>query len=318
MDSGNREHKDRLFTYLFGAEENRAWTLSLFNAVAGTSYTDPSEITITTIREIMYLGAHNDLSFLMAGMMNLYEQQSTYNPNMPARMLEYLADLYAKLMADLNISKYSRRLNPLPVPKLVVFYNGTDAMPDEKILSLKDAFSNPKESDVDVTVRMLNINLGHNRKLMASCKPLEEYAWLVAEIRKNVKRKKAALRNSARRAVKKGQEPAPKVPTKVILRYAIDRAIADMPEGFEIKHFLLVNQAEVNGMLLTEFDYDYEMRLIRRDEREEGERREREKTIANLLKTHTPEWICNEFSWYSPEEVYAVQAKLAVEGGSGK
>ena len=65
---------------------------------------------------------------------------------------------------------------------------------------------------------------------------------------------------------------------------------------------------------------------MRKHSREEGERSgfkkgrrgEREETIANMLKTHTPEWICNEFNWYSPEEVYAVQAKLAAEGGCGK
>lgn len=29
----NREHKDRLFNFIFGSEENREWTLSLYNAV---------------------------------------------------------------------------------------------------------------------------------------------------------------------------------------------------------------------------------------------------------------------------------------------
>ena len=117
MDTGNIQYKDRLFTYLFGSAEHPEWTLSLYNAVAGTAYTDASEIQITTIREILYFGIHNDVSFLMAGMMNLYEQQSTFNPNMPVRMLEYMADLFAKYMAEQNMSKYTRKLNTLPVPK---------------------------------------------------------------------------------------------------------------------------------------------------------------------------------------------------------
>lgn len=58
------EYKDRLFNFLFGSEENKAWTLSLYNAVNGSNYTDPSMITITTIKEVMYLGMHNDVSFL--------------------------------------------------------------------------------------------------------------------------------------------------------------------------------------------------------------------------------------------------------------
>ena len=51
MPSGNGEYKDRLFNFLFGSEENRAWTLSLYNAVNGSAYDDPSQITFTTIRE---------------------------------------------------------------------------------------------------------------------------------------------------------------------------------------------------------------------------------------------------------------------------
>ena len=29
----NREYKDRLFTFIFGKEQNKAWTLELYNAI---------------------------------------------------------------------------------------------------------------------------------------------------------------------------------------------------------------------------------------------------------------------------------------------
>ena len=67
----NIQYKDRLFSFLFGSEENKAWTLSLYNAVNGSSYDDPNEIEITTIKEIMYLGMRNDVSFLISDEMNL-------------------------------------------------------------------------------------------------------------------------------------------------------------------------------------------------------------------------------------------------------
>ena len=85
----SREYKDRLFNFLFGAEENKEWTLSLYNAVNRSAYTDASQIKITTIREVMYLSMHNDVSFLISDEVNLYEQQSTFNPNMPLRQLQY-------------------------------------------------------------------------------------------------------------------------------------------------------------------------------------------------------------------------------------
>ena len=89
MSIANREYRDRLFNFLFGAEENKEWTLSLYNAVNRSDYKDASQIQITTIREVMYLGMHNDVSFLIADEMSLYEQQSTLNPNMPLRQLQY-------------------------------------------------------------------------------------------------------------------------------------------------------------------------------------------------------------------------------------
>ena len=37
MSMINKEHKDRLFCFLFGSESNKEWTLSLYNAVNGTA-----------------------------------------------------------------------------------------------------------------------------------------------------------------------------------------------------------------------------------------------------------------------------------------
>lgn len=33
----NREYKSRLFSFIFGKEENKHWTLSLYNTIHGTS-----------------------------------------------------------------------------------------------------------------------------------------------------------------------------------------------------------------------------------------------------------------------------------------
>ena len=72
-----REYKDRLFNFIFGSEENKAWTLSLYNALNGTAYSDPEAVQINTIKEVLYLGMHNDTSFLLTDDMNLYEQPHT-------------------------------------------------------------------------------------------------------------------------------------------------------------------------------------------------------------------------------------------------
>ena len=247
MAEENKQYKDRLFNFIFGSTENRPWTLSLYNAVNGSSYNDPEAIEITTIKEIMYLGMHNDVSFLISDEMNLYEQQSTYNPNMPLRMMQYAGNLFEKYIKQRNLNKYGSRILELPVPKLIVFYNGTMGQPDEVILKLSDSFPNEAKSDIDVQVKMLNVNFGNNQKLLEACKPLMEYSWLVAEIRKN-------------NITNDGEG----------FKNAVDQAITNMPNSFVIKHFLIAHRAEVMGMLYEEYNEAETMELFKEDGRQEA------------------------------------------------
>ena len=100
----NREYKDRLFTFIFGSEENRKWTLSLYNAVNGSDYTDETKIQITTIKTVLYLGMHNDVAFLISDDMNLYEQQSVKEAPVyiqPVRKVPYSQQLQqVQIQAD--------------------------------------------------------------------------------------------------------------------------------------------------------------------------------------------------------------------------
>ena len=168
MPAGRKDYRDRLFNFIFGNEEHPEWTLSLYNAINHTRYADPSLIELTTIRETLYLGMHNDVSFLIASLMNLYEQQSSYNPNMPVRLLQYAGNIYERYIVGHRKNKYGRTLIQLPVPKLVVFYNGPDERPETEDLNLSDAFPPAlrEASDIQVHVRMLNVNLGKSETLL--------------------------------------------------------------------------------------------------------------------------------------------------------
>ena len=78
-------------------------------------------------------------------------------------------------------SIYGTKQISLPTPQCIVFYNGEKEMPEEQILRLSDAFENKeRQADVELTVRMLNINHGHNKALMEKCRTLSEYAQFVA------------------------------------------------------------------------------------------------------------------------------------------
>ena len=149
----------------------------------------------------------------------------------------------------------------LPAPRLVVFYNGTDEEPEEVILKLSDSFPEGSKSDIEVTVRMLNVNEGKNKELMEACKPLAEYSWLVAEIRNNNETQDEEGASSA-----------------------IDQAITAMPDDYVIKPFLEAHRAEVKGMLLAEYNEAETMELFKEEGREEGDRQRAIKDIRNVMK----------------------------------
>ena len=242
----NKEYKDRLFSFIFGQEANREWTLSLYNAVNGTGHRNPEDIEITTIRETVYMGMKNDVSFLIGSVMHFWEHQSTWNPNMPVRMLMYAGMAYDGYIKQNRLNIYSGKRMSLPVPKCVVFYNGKKEEPDERILELREAFQEDgprrSEPDIAVRVRMVNINKGRNRAIMEKCRPLEEYAWLVQEIRDGMEAGATA-------------------------EEAVDRAIDRMPETFLIWKLVTKNRAEVRHMCITEYDEARTMEMFKEEAR---------------------------------------------------
>ena len=253
----NREHKDRLFKMIFGRPENREWTLSLYNAVNGTDYRDASQIEFNTMEDVLYLGMKNDTSFLLDSYLNLYEHQSTVNPNAPVRSLMYLGRLWAKQLIGKK-TLYCERLIELPVPRCVVFYNGTDLEEEECILRLSDAFPKEKRelADVELTVHLLNVNIGYNKRLMEACSPMYEYAWTVDRIRENHK--------------------------DLPIEEAVDKTLREMPDSFSIKRFLLENKEEVQMSILTEWDEEEYKRLLAEEERKYGREEGRKESRKQL------------------------------------
>ncbi|MDO4538147.1 MAG: hypothetical protein Q4B54_08295, partial [Coriobacteriales bacterium] len=229
----NRNHKDTIFRDLFGTEQNKANTLSLFNALSGTNYEDPDILAFTTLDNVLYMSVKNDVSFLINFEMILWEHQSSYNPNMPLRGLSYFARLYASWIERNNKSVYAETIIELPTPTYFVFYIGEKKRPDKEILRLSDAFGTNKGS-VEVTVTVLNINKGHNPELMAACKTLSDYASFIARIREYNKSMK--------------------------LPEAVDAAVDYCIEHGILSDYLRDKKEKVRDMFLTEYDQAKTMR----------------------------------------------------------
>ena len=243
-----RKYKDRLFRMAFREKKH---LLALYNAVNGSTYEDPEALEIRTLEDAIYLGMKNDASFLLDDVLSLWEHQSTWNPNMPVRALSYFARLYQSYIQEHGLNVYSTRLQRLPFPQYLVFYNGFREEPDRTELRLSDAFIRSpaipegRKPCLEVRAVMLNINWGHNQELMEHCKLLREYSQCIATIREYGK------------TYADREEGVSK---------AVDRCIA---EGM-LADILSKNKAEVITLFLTEFDEQAYRRLERKEAREEG------------------------------------------------
>ena len=255
----NRNYKSTVFAMLFGDRER---LLGLYNAISGKNYQDPEALEINTLENAIYMGMKNDLSFLIDDRLSLYEHQSTVNPNMPLRFLFYISDLYSGMTTEENF--YGRKALSIPIPCFVIFYNGAEPQPDRKILRLSDLYTvRMKETQLELTAVLLNINRNHNRELMEACRDLKDYAEICQ---------------------------------RTPLSEAVERAITECIQEGVLKEFLEKNRAEVKKMSIYEYDQEKHIRMERQDawkdgmqegRREgikEGELRGRNAQLSELIK----------------------------------
>lgn len=242
-----KQYKDRLFKAIFGrnTQQSKEWRLELYNALNGTNYTDPDALELNTIENVIYLTMKNDVSFLIDSQMTLFEQQSTYNPNMPLRGLMYFAQLYQMYLSKNGKTLHRTSLVKIPCPQFVVFYNGEKECPDTVKLRLSDSFEKPTSpSEFEWTASMININKNHNESLQKKCRPLYNYVQYVTRISDN---KKSGM------------------PAKQAVNEAVDWAInRNLLNGL-----FKIQKQEVLSMSLTEFDEEEFKRDMRNEGREE-------------------------------------------------
>lgn len=241
----NKEYKDRLFRLLFGTEEHKDNILSLYNALCHTSHTNTDDMQIYTIGEAVYIKMKNDVSILLDSFLHLWEQQSTFNPNMPVRGMMYFGKMYSKYITENNLNIYGRKLIKIPTPKYTVLYNGVEEQPDFVQLKLSDAFIHSDSSgNFEWTADMVNLNDGKNDNLLNNCQPLKEYMTLVNKIRENGK-------------IMEFEE-------------AVDAAVVYCIEHDILKSFLIKHRAEVKDVCITEYREKSFVDGIRAEGREEG------------------------------------------------
>ena len=235
-----KNQKDTVFRMLFNSKKE---LLSLYNAVNDTSYTNENDLEIVTLENAVFMTMKNDVSCLLDMNLQLYEQQSTVNPNMPLRNLIYITRQLEKLIVNKDL--YSRKLISIPNPRFIVFYNGIEAQPEIKTLLLSSAFEHSKnEINLELKVLQLNINEGYNEEVKRKCPALFQYMRYVDTVRKY----------------------ANDYPLEEAVPMAVDYCISNDV----LKDFLLSNKAEVMSMSIFEYDEELHKKTLLAEGYEDG------------------------------------------------
>lgn len=200
----------------------------------------------------------NDVAFVLSDRLNLYEHQSTFSPNMPLRNLFYICREYEKLIDRKSL--YSNTLMQIPSPHFVVFYNGIDQKEECQILKLSDLYAhNEQHPELELKIRMLNINQGYNQTIMKHCQILSEYAQYVEKVRTY----------------------ADNMSIEDAVEYAVTESIK---QGILTEFLTKYRQAAIQ-MSIFEYDEEKEIRLLRQAEREGARQENMEVALRNLMET---------------------------------
>lgn len=262
-----RNYRDTVFRMLF-REKNEL--LSLFNTVNGTSYEEPEKLQITTLENAIYMSMKNDISCILDMKLNLYEHQSTVNPNMPLRNLFYVARLFEVLTKDQDL--YTGKKILLPIPKFIVLYNGREPQPERREFRLSDSFIKKQEKVyLELLVVQLNINPGYNTELVANCQTLLEYVQYTERIRSHSR--------------------------NLPLEEAVEKAVTECIKEGILSDFLRKNRSEVVPMSIFEYDEEKHMQALRNagfeDGLEQGIEQGLEQGIEQGAQTSRYQIICN-------------------------
>jgi hypothetical protein len=158
----------------------------------------------------------------------------------------YITDVYKKIVDMKAIFRVNQI--KIPAPEFVVLYNGKESFPEDETLRLSDAYIVEDETmkmfgNLDLTVRVLNINPQYNAQLLHKSETLKGYSTIVDRIRQNQL-------------------------IGIAEKESIDEAIKWGIENGILSEFLKDNRSEIESMLYTEFNLDTALEVRAEEVRE--------------------------------------------------
>lgn len=214
-----------------------------------------------------FLKMKNDLSFIIAFELNLYEHQSSKCPNIPLRDLYYVAATLKKLIPQ----EMTYRSTPvlIPAPRFYMFYNGISDLEDKVTYRLSELFQRPVEDpSIELIVTCLNVNEGHNKELMDACKALKGYSIFVAKVRKY--REEGIIRYNASHSTPLNILADNSEIMKEIVSTAVNKAIDKCIEEDVLRSFFTEYREEVSKVAILEYSAERHLQYEKEDSYNSG------------------------------------------------
>ncbi len=297
MPNVTRNYKDNVFCMLYRDRKN---LLSLYNVMNGTDYREEEALEVVTLDFAICVSMRNDAAFLIDSRLNLYEQQSTPNPNMPLRNLYYIAEELKRLVPLRAL--YGCARVRIPAPKFVVFYNGRKPQPAEAELRLSDLYEPDGESpELELVVRQININPGGRRDILEKCESLAGYMAFV---------------NKVRGKTGKGKS----------VESAVTEAVEECIREGILSDFFTRHKNEVIEMGIYEYDAEVHDEVLREEAwtegkaegKAEGEKRGKAKMLLEMLGElgEVPKQLADRIMEQEDSEILNQWGRLVMKAGT--
>lgn len=248
--SENREYKSDVFSMLMEDKKN---ALQVYNALNGSSYDDPEQVDIVKLESGISLTIRNDCAFIVDMNLNIYEHQSSYNPNMPLRSLIYFTSYIKQMLKNRDL--FSSGVIKIPTPHFAVFYNGTASKPVRETLKLSMSYEKPTdEPELELICTVYNINPDKDEKLLKKCSVLYDYMRFIETVREY---ESEGIENT------------------------IENAIDDCISKGILKDFLLMRRDEVLKAMTIDMTFEKREALMREEVEYERHRADEESKRAD-------------------------------------
>ena len=167
------------------------------------------------------------------------EVKRDYKSRMFTMIFSDKKELLSLYNAVASQNLYGEKLIKIPTPQFIVLYNGVKKRPEREMLRLSDAYMTDEQNvALELTVVVVNVNVGYNEDIKKTCKTLNDYVIFVQKVRDYMM-------------------------SGMTIEESVDIAIEECIREDILREFLVKNRAEARAVSIYEYNQEEHLRMER-------------------------------------------------------